>query len=224
VDSRFTPAPNADTRRATSLQCPPRRLRLANGSSPGSAAMPARFGDGSDCVYWRGDRITCVRWPADSTTLFCIVWPSPTGHCARRRWLRDLSRSTDAQSLRASWKATLKVDCPYCGAVHEISVREAYIDSAIHAATDRLDRVYSTDGPFRPSAKVVGAKELPLRAKLVPTDERRRQVKKPKWLPWESSDKKSDDLKKVRRQTDQRMKQQEAQKEERERNRSRPAQ
>jgi hypothetical protein len=38
-----------------------------------------------------------------------------------------------------SW--TLKVDCPYCGAVHEISVREAYIDSAIHAATDRLDRV-----------------------------------------------------------------------------------
>jgi hypothetical protein len=31
---------------------------------------------------------------------------------------------TDAQSLRASWKATLKVDCPYCGAVHEISVRE----------------------------------------------------------------------------------------------------
>ena len=48
---------------------------------------------------------------------------------------------TDAQSLRASWKATLKVDCPYCGAVHEVSVREAYIDSAIHAATDRLDRV-----------------------------------------------------------------------------------
>ena len=27
-------------RRATSLQCPPRRLRLANRSSPGSAAMP----------------------------------------------------------------------------------------------------------------------------------------------------------------------------------------
>ena len=48
---------------------------------------------------------------------------------------------TDAQSLRASWKATLKVDCPYRGAVHEISVREAYIDSAIHAATDWLDRV-----------------------------------------------------------------------------------
>jgi hypothetical protein len=48
---------------------------------------------------------------------------------------------TDAQSLRASWKATLKVDCPYCGAVHEIAVREAYLDSAIHAVTGRLDRV-----------------------------------------------------------------------------------
>ena len=92
MDSRFTPAPNADTRRATSLQCPPRRLRLANGSSPGSAAMP-RFSDGSDCVCWRGDRITCVRWPADSTTLFCLMRPSPTRRCARRRWPRDRSRS-----------------------------------------------------------------------------------------------------------------------------------
>jgi hypothetical protein len=37
-------------------------------------------------------------------------------------------------------------------------------------------------------------------------------VKKPKWLGWESSETKSDDLKKVRRQTDQRMKQQDVQK------------
>jgi hypothetical protein len=39
-------------------------------------------------------------------------------------------------------------------------------------------------------------------------------VKTPKWLRWDSSDTKSEDLKKVRRQTDQRMKQQQdAQKE-----------
>jgi hypothetical protein len=37
-------------------------------------------------------------------------------------------------------------------------------------------------------------------------------VKKPKWLGWESSETNSDDLKKVRRQTDQRMKQQDVQK------------
>jgi hypothetical protein len=41
-------------------------------------------------------------------------------------------------------------------------------------------------------------------------------VKTPKWLRWDSSDTKSEDLKKVRRQTDQRMKQQQdAQKEQR---------
>jgi hypothetical protein len=38
-------------------------------------------------------------------------------------------------------------------------------------------------------------------------------VKKPKWLRWDSSETKSNDLKKVRRQTDQRMKQQDAHKE-----------
>jgi hypothetical protein len=48
---------------------------------------------------------------------------------------------TDAQSLRASWKATLKVNCPYCGVVHEISVRETYINNTFHDVTDRLGRI-----------------------------------------------------------------------------------
>ena len=46
-------------------------------------------------------------------------------------------------------------------------------------------------------------------------------MKKPNWLLWESSETKSDHLKKMRRHTDQRMKQQEAQKEERDNNQSR---
>jgi hypothetical protein len=33
---------------------------------------------------------------------------------------------TDVQSLHAAWKAMLKVKCPHCGKVHEISVRETY--------------------------------------------------------------------------------------------------
>jgi hypothetical protein len=37
---------------------------------------------------------------------------------------------TDVQSLRAAWKATLNVKCPHCGEVHEISVRETYINGA----------------------------------------------------------------------------------------------
>src|SRR5262245_19868470 len=94
-------------------------------------------------------------------------------HCARRRWLRDRSRSrlyqpgsaimapllficpktnleaptgieTDAQSLRASWKAILRVNCPHCGKLHQISVREMYIDHALNAAVDRLRQARET--------------------------------------------------------------------------------
>jgi hypothetical protein len=38
---------------------------------------------------------------------------------------------TDVQSLRASWHATLKVDCPHCGGQHDIAVRDIYVDSAL---------------------------------------------------------------------------------------------
>jgi hypothetical protein len=45
---------------------------------------------------------------------------------------------TDVQSLSASWKALLKVNCPYCGEVHEISVREMYIDGVLSDVVDGL--------------------------------------------------------------------------------------
>ena len=45
---------------------------------------------------------------------------------------------TDVQSLSACWKAMLKVDCPQCGKVHQISVRETYIEGALNGAVDRL--------------------------------------------------------------------------------------
>jgi hypothetical protein len=48
---------------------------------------------------------------------------------------------TDVQSLSASWKAALKVNCPHCGEVHEISVRETYINGALSDAVDRLRHV-----------------------------------------------------------------------------------
>jgi hypothetical protein len=48
---------------------------------------------------------------------------------------------TDVQSLSASWKATLKVNCPYCGGVHEISVRETYINGALSDASEWMRRV-----------------------------------------------------------------------------------
>jgi phage FluMu protein Com len=45
------------------------------------------------------------------------------------------------QSLSAAWKATLKVNCPYCGEVQEVSVRETYINGALSDAGDRLRQV-----------------------------------------------------------------------------------
>jgi hypothetical protein len=45
---------------------------------------------------------------------------------------------TDVQCLSASWKAMLKVNCPHCGGVHEISVRETYINSALQDAAGQL--------------------------------------------------------------------------------------
>jgi hypothetical protein len=47
---------------------------------------------------------------------------------------------TDVQSLRASWNVALKVNCPHCGGVHEISVRETYINGALDDAADQLSR------------------------------------------------------------------------------------
>jgi hypothetical protein len=45
---------------------------------------------------------------------------------------------TDVQSLSASWKTMLKVNCPHCGKVHQILVCETYIEGALDAAVDRL--------------------------------------------------------------------------------------
>ena len=38
---------------------------------------------------------------------------------------------TDVQSLQAAWKATLKIKCPHCGDMHEISIRETYINGVL---------------------------------------------------------------------------------------------
>jgi hypothetical protein len=45
---------------------------------------------------------------------------------------------TDVQSLSASWRSMLTVNCPHCGKAHQISVRETYIDGALDDAVDRL--------------------------------------------------------------------------------------
>jgi hypothetical protein len=48
---------------------------------------------------------------------------------------------TDVESLRASWKAVIHVDCPDCRKTHKIAVREAYVDVALREAVDRFHGV-----------------------------------------------------------------------------------
>jgi transcription elongation factor Elf1 len=61
--------------------------------------------------------------------------------CPKTNQRASTGIETDVQSLSASWKVTLKVNCPHCGEVHEISVRETYINGALSDATVRLRRV-----------------------------------------------------------------------------------
>ena len=39
------------------------------------------------------------------------------------------------KSLAAAWRKTLKVECPHCGEMHRVSVREAYIAFAVQDGT-----------------------------------------------------------------------------------------
>ena len=48
---------------------------------------------------------------------------------------------TDAASLRDTWSMTLNVNCPHCGQMHAVSVRETYIDAAIRNVSEIARRV-----------------------------------------------------------------------------------
>jgi hypothetical protein len=37
----------------------------------------------------------------------------------------------DVQSLRAHWRSTLRCDCPHCHDVHDICVRDVYLNGAV---------------------------------------------------------------------------------------------
>jgi hypothetical protein len=61
--------------------------------------------------------------------------------CPKTNQIAPTGIETDVQSLSAAWKATLKVNCPHCGEMHEISVRDTYINGALDDAADQLRQV-----------------------------------------------------------------------------------
>jgi hypothetical protein len=73
-----------------------------------------------------------------------LLFTCPTTH--RRAPTRV---ETDAKSLAAAWKKTLKVECPHCGKMHRVSVRDAYIAFAIQDGADPIvvDRLPGSTPP-----------------------------------------------------------------------------
>jgi transcription elongation factor Elf1 len=61
--------------------------------------------------------------------------------CPNTRQRAPTGIETDVQSLRATWSERVKIHCSLCGGVHEMSVRETFVDSALLDATDRMRRV-----------------------------------------------------------------------------------
>jgi hypothetical protein len=61
--------------------------------------------------------------------------------CPTTRERAPTGIATDVQSLRATWSKKLKIHCSLCSGMHEISVREAYIEGALHDAFDGLRSV-----------------------------------------------------------------------------------
>jgi hypothetical protein len=61
--------------------------------------------------------------------------------CPTTRLQAPTGIERDVQSLRAAWSKKLKIHCSFCGKVHDVSVREAYIEDAVRNAGDQLSRV-----------------------------------------------------------------------------------
>jgi hypothetical protein len=61
--------------------------------------------------------------------------------CPKTRQQADTGILTDVESLRDTWSMTLNVNCPHCGEMHAVSVRETYIDDAIRNVSEIARRV-----------------------------------------------------------------------------------
>jgi hypothetical protein len=66
--------------------------------------------------------------------------PSLFFTCPKTRQQADTGIMTDAESLRDTWSMTLNVNCPHCGQMHAVSVRETYIDAAIRSVSESARR------------------------------------------------------------------------------------
>ena len=97
----------------------------------GTFSCPARLshitGSGPNQADRRGDLILFT--PTQEIAL--APEPLLTFTCPKTKDRTPTRVETDAQTLCASWKSRLLVKCPSCGGMHEISVRDAYLNGAV---------------------------------------------------------------------------------------------
>ena len=65
------------------------------------------------------------------TQEIALAEPLLTFICPKTKERAPTRVEANVRTLRASWKSRLRVKCPCCGGVHEISVRDAYLNAAI---------------------------------------------------------------------------------------------
>ena len=100
-----------------------------------SAGLSHTTGSGPNQADRRGDLILFT--PTQEIAL--APEPLLTFTCPKTKDRTPTRVETDAQTLRASWKSRLLVKCPSCGGMHEISVRDAYLNGAVDVV-GRSDR------------------------------------------------------------------------------------
>lgn len=66
----------------------------------------------------------------------------------------------DVPGLRAHWNSTLRLDCPHCRDVHDISVRQVYMDAALEGL-DQSRLILSRNSGARARKAIITARARP---------------------------------------------------------------
>jgi hypothetical protein len=66
----------------------------------------------------------------------------------------------DVPGLRAHWNSTLRLDCPHCRDVHDISVRQVYMDAALEGL-DQSRVILSRNSGARARKAIITARARP---------------------------------------------------------------
>jgi hypothetical protein len=66
----------------------------------------------------------------------------------------------DVPGLRAHWNSTLRLDCPHCRDVHDIAVREVYMDAALEGL-DQSRLILSRNHGARARKAIIKARPHP---------------------------------------------------------------